>query len=327
MSYLSKSQRYTLLKLKTSFTSIEDVQQRILTRDHDEPLTVKNIPSDANQDELTFKYEWNNASDPSQIKFENANQEFKYLKVTASCEFSTRRVFDPTDGKNLLPKSERLNIALIEVLFVEISNEIHVVIFSNEFYGLRRVKILIGENSIEPLTATHNIHSDLFHWLFFKYIKEDYELDGNISIDNINGFTGMVINQDHMFEGNSSQTAELIITKAFITNGHPITSIKVDLQISDASINFYLSEISEGKELGIVVEKRSSITSIMNNEEIEYVVPMYIFFYLIPTVLSLYKADEREFLSTVKTDFSKEIGIEVIKTIMAKNNIIVNELG
>lgn len=326
MGYLKKSQRYTLLKLKTSFTSIEDVQENILDRVHNEPLRVKNIPDDADQSELTFKYEWQNPSDPEEIEFENASQELKYLKVTASCEFSTRRVFDPSDNRKLLPKSARVNIALIEVLFVEIANEVHVVIFSNEFYGLRRVKILIGETSIEPLTSTHNIHSDLFHWLFFKYIKEDYELDEHISIDNINGFTGTVINQDHMFEGNSSQTAELIITKAFITNGHPITSIKVNFQISDASINFYLSEISEGKELGIVVEKGSSITSIMNNEEIEYVVPMYIFFYLIPTVLSLYKADEREFLSSVKTDFSKEIGIEVIKTIMAKNNISVDEV-
>lgn len=327
MGYLSRNQRYTLLKLKTSFTSIEDVQKRILTRIHDEPLNVKNIPEDADPAETMFRYEWHNSSEPELIKFENMEQELKYVKVTASCEFSTRRVFDPSDGKTLLPKIERLNIALIEVLFVETVNEIHVVIFSNEFYDLRRVKTLIDESFIEPLTSTHNIHSELFHWLFFKYIKEDYELDEKISIDNINGFTGTVIDQDHMFEGKSSQTAELIITKAFITNGHPITSIKVDLQISDAYINFYLSEVLKGKELGIVVEKRSSITNILNNEEIEYVVPMYIFFYLIPTILNLYKSDEREFLSSAKTDFSKEIGIEVIKTIMAKNNISVEEVG
>lgn len=325
MAYLSRNQRYTLLKLKKTFTSISDVQARILNREHHEPLSIKKIPEGADQNEVTFKYEWHNSSGHEEIKFENTDQNFKYLKVTSYCEFSTRRVFDPTSG-DLLPKSDRLNTALIEVLFVEIENEMYAVVFSSDFYDLRRVKKLIDENSIEPLTSIHNTHSDLFHWLFFKYIKEDYGLDEKINIDNINGFTGTVINDENMFEGRSSQTAELIITKAFITNGYPITSIQTDLQISDASINFYLNEVLDGKELKIVVAKKSSITNILNNEEIEYVVPMYIFFYLIPTVVNLYKSVEKEFLLNAKTDFSKEIGIEVIKTIMAKNNISVEEV-
>lgn len=325
MAYLSRNQRYTLLKLKKTFTSISDVQERILKREHLEPLSVKNIPEGADLNEVNFKYEWHNSSEQEEITFENTDKKFNYLKVTSYCEFSTRRVFDPVNG-NLLPKIDRLNTALIEVLFVEIESEMYAVVFSSDFYDLRRVKKLIDENSLEPLTSVHNTHSDLFHWLFFKYIKEDYSLDKLINIDNINGFTGTVLNDEHMFEGRSSQTAELIITKAFITNGYPITSIKTDLQISDASINFYLNEVLDGKELKIVVAKKSSITNILKNEEIEYLVPMYIFFYLIPTVINLYKSEEKEFLLNAKTDFSKEIGIEVIKTIMAKNNISAKEV-
>lgn len=326
MAYLVRNQRYTLLKLKKSFTTLDDVSQRILNRKHLEPLTVKNMPTDAPEEEITFKSEWHNSSEQQEVSFENTDQTFNYLKVTAYCEFSTRRLLDPTTGE-LLPKSDRLNTALVEVLFVEIESEVYAVVFSSDFYDLRRVKKLIDETFIDPLTSVHNIHSELFHWLFFKYIKEDHSLDEKINIDNINGFTGTVLNEEHMFEGRSAQTAELIITKAFITNGYPITSIQTDLQISDASISFYLNEVLDGKELKILVAKNSSINNILNSEEIEYIVPLYIFFYLIPRIVSLYKNGEKEFLSNTKTDFSKEIGVEVIKTIMAKNNISVDEVS
>lgn len=326
MNYLSKNQRYTLLKLNNDLTSLQDISEKVLVRIHKDPLTVKNIPEDTLEEERTFIYKWTNISETEEIEFEENKQKFSYIKVTALCEFSTRRVFDQTTG-GLLPKEDRLNTSNIDVVFVAVARELYAVVLSVDFYDLRRVKRLIGEHLLDPLSSKHQTESELFHWLFYKYIKEEFALNKDITLDNINGFTGTVLNEENLFEGTSLQTAELIITKAFITNGYPITSIKIDLQMSLAAINFYLNEISDVKELRIVVQKNSSISPMLNNEEIEYVIPIYVFFYLIPEIVKLYKIDESVFLSEAKNNFLSEIGIEVIKTIMAKNSIDIEDIN
>ena len=326
MNYLSKNQRYTLLKLNNDLTSLQDISEKVLVRIHKDPLTVKNIPEDTLEEERTFIYKWTNISETEEIEFEENKQKFSYIKVTALCEFSTRRVFDLTTG-GLLPKEDRLNTSNIDVVFVAVARELYAVVLSVDFYDLRRVKRLIGEHLLDPLSSKHQTESELFHWLFYKYIKEEFALNKDITLDNINGFTGTVLNEENLFEGTSLQTAELIITKAFITNGYPITSIKIDLQMSLAAINFYLNEISDVKELRIVVQKNSSISPMLNNEEIEYVIPIYVFFYLIPEIVKLYKIDESVFLSEAKNNFLSEIGIEVIKTIMAKNSIDIEDIN
>lgn len=326
MNYLSKNQRYTLLKLNNDITSLQDVREKILVRTYTDPLNIKNIPDGTPEDERTFLYKWNNISDIEEIIFEDCSKTFSYIKVTASCEFSTRRVWDPAIENTLLPKEERLNTSKIDVVFVHFNEDLYAVVFSVEFYELRRVKRLAGETFLEPLSSKHQTDSELFHWLFYKYIKEEFNLSDDINLDNINGFTGTVISEENLFEGKSIQTAELIITKAFITNGYPITSIKIDLQMSNAAINFYLNEISDGKELRIVVQKNSNISTMLNSEDVEYIIPIYVFFYLIPEIVRLYKIDERVFLSGAKTNFLSEIGIEVIKTIIAKNNISIDDI-
>lgn len=326
MNYLSKNQRYTLLKLNNDLTSLQDISEKVLVRIHKDPLTVKNIPEDTLEEERTFIYKWTNISETEEIEFEENKQKFSYIKVTALCEFSTRRVFEPTTG-GLLPKEDRLNTSNIDVVFVAVARDLYAVVLSVDFYDLRRVKRLIGEHLLDPLSSKHQTDSELFHWLFYKYIKEEFALNKDITLDNINGFTGTVLSEENLFEGTSLQTAELIITKAFITNGYPITSIKIDLQMSLAAINFYLNEISDVKELRIVVQKNSSISPMLNNEEIEYVIPIYVFFYLIPEIVKLYKIDESVFLSEAKNNFLSEIGIEVIKTIMAKNSIDIEDIN
>lgn len=326
MNYLAKNQRYTLLKLNNNFENLEDVRNKVLVRDYKEPLTVKNIPVGTPDDELHFLYQWTNTSDNYEINFDDFDVGFEYVKANSQCEFSTRRILDQSTGI-LLPKEERLNTSNVDVIFVKSGNDIFAVAFSSEFYDLRRIKRLIGEVNLEPLPAQHQTDSDLFNWLFYKRIREELTLSDNITLDNINGFTGNVLNEDNQFEGTSLQTAELIITKAFITNGYPITSIKIDLQMSIAAVNFYLNKIpADGKELSIVIQKNSSISPMMNNEETEYVIPIYVFFCLIPSMIDLYKEEESEFLSKERNSFLAEIGIEVIKTIISRNNIDIEDI-
>ena len=97
--------------------------------------------------------------------------------------------------------------------------------------------------------------------------------------------------------------------------------------MSIAAVNFYLNKIpADGKELSIVIQKNSSISPMMNNEETEYVIPIYVFFCLIPSMIDLYKEEESEFLSKERNSFLAEIGIEVIKTIISRNNIDIEDI-
>ena len=70
MNYLSKNQRYTLLKLNNDLTSLHDISEKVLVRIHKDPLTVKNIPEDTLEEERTFIYKWTNISETEEIEFE-----------------------------------------------------------------------------------------------------------------------------------------------------------------------------------------------------------------------------------------------------------------
>lgn len=326
MNYLQKNQRYTLLKFKNSeVNSLTDLKNKILTKEHLEPLNAKNI-EDIPLEEKNFLSKWARTTTEDEIEFQANQSKMNYLKSTAICEFTTRQIRN-ADTNELLPKEERLNTSSIDVVFIQNDINFYIIIFSNDFYDLRRIKKLIGEENIDSITSEHQINSELFDWLFYKFIKEENKLDDNIDLDNINGFTGNVIDEENQFEGKSIQTAELIITKAFLSNGHPITSIRLDLQMPDATISFYLNELFDNKELKIVVAKNSSVTLLLNNEDSAVIIPIYVYMYLIPEIVKLYKQSEAVFLSDSKKEYLSEIGIEVIKTIMAKNDIKIEDLN
>lgn len=334
MSYLSKNQRYTLMKLTNVISSEQDVREKILQREYQEELMAKGIPEEISYDEKNFFSKWLRSSNIESISFNSTEEEGEdtgnvsvdchYIKAVASCEFSTRQIKNPTT-KELLPKIERLNTAQIDILFVESKNDWYCIAFTSNFYDLKRAKKLIGESYIEQIPADYQVSSELFDWLFYKYSKEDTSLTSDITLDNIAGFTGTVVNDENRFQGRSDQTADLIITKAFIANRHPLTSILISLQMSEGSLEFYLSEISGGMELQITVLQNSSVTHTATSHETENIISIYTLFYVIPKLIEVHKTESSIFLSQ-KDSFLSLMGIEVIKTIMAKNDITIEKL-
>lgn len=322
MNFLSKNQRYTLYKLKNLENKPNCMIENILSKTHVDKLKLKNMPEGLSEQEKSFNSNWIAIEDLENNLVKNGI----FKKAKASCEYSTKQKLNSNTGE-LLPKEERLNKALIDVVFFQYEEEVYIITFATNFYDLKRVKNLIGPELIEPITAKHQVNSELFNWLFYKFIKSEQDITEDIYLDNINGFTGNVIDEGNCFEGKSIQTAQLIITKAFLSNGYPITSIKIDLQMNDATISFYLSEISEdNKELQIAIARGSSIDIPITAEDIDNVLPIYIFMKIIPEMVSIYKKIEEEYLARHKKSFLNEIGIEVIKTIMAKNDITLDEL-
>lgn len=318
----SRKHKYTLLKLSGSFKTEQDIRDNILNKVQSQPLLKKGIPEDISENEKNFFYRWINCTESNDLSSDDG-EDISFFVAVAECEYGKKRAFHKTT-KVLLPKEDRLNISYVDTVFVKYKNAWYCVVSTFNENDLKRVKLLLGRNNIISNSEEFAVESEMFHWLFYKYLKEEYDLDAVTCLENISGFTGVVVNEENFFEGRSIQTAELIITKAFITHGYPLTSIQLILKSQYYYIRFYLSELSEEGELVITIQKNSSATVLMNNIAIEHVLPVYVFFNIVPKLVSLYKHDETKFINENKSSFLSEIGIEVIKSIMDKNDI---ELG
>jgi len=321
---LSRKHKYILLKLSNSFETEQDIKDNILNRVQSEPLRTNNIPEDISESEKNFFYRWKNPTETNTVVFDTGI-EVSFLIATAECEYGKKRVFDELTGV-ILPKVDRLNISYVDTIFVQFDNEWYCIVSTFNDYDLGRVKKLLGRNNIVEVSDEFAVESEMFQWLFYKYLKKEYELDDLMYLDNINGFTGVVVNDDNFFEGRSIQTAELIITKAFITHGYPLTSIQLVLKSQNFDIRFYLNERSDEGELEVIIQKKSSATVLLNNINIEFILPIYVYFYIVPNLVSLFKHDEAKFINGNKKTFLSKIGVEVIKSIMNTNKITLDSL-
>ena len=309
------------------------VKEKILTRINKDLVVLKELPVDMSDEEKYYFSSWSvddGAEDINSIILHLGgplergedidNDEIKYLKATSICEYSTRRKKEK-NGK-ILPKNQRLNIDATDVIFVYWNKEVYVVTFTTEPYSLGRIKKLIGQDFISSETNINNLTSDLFHWLFYRYSKDKRNLGNHINLENIIGFTGIVMTEDHIFEGKSDQTAELIVTKAFISSGYPIKSIKVRLYSGNGMLTFFVNENDD-----LYVERASDISlSIQSNQE-DIAMPIFLFFVVLPELRRLYEKDKKSFIGSEKLEFNSEIGKAVILSIASKNGIDLKSLS
>lgn len=325
MVQLEKNQRYTLIKVVSDIRSLHDVKKVILTNEKKEPFMFKGMKFNPDNEETYFLYRWNFKSKHEENLMVNLNgTNIEYLKATAQCEYSKRTKLG--NDKKLLLKADRLNLQETDVLFMCVGNDVYAVIFSFDDYELRRVKKLIGNSNIEPLNSEYQITSDIFLWLFYKYISEDTSIGSYIEIQGITSFTGNVLTDENRFAGDSGTIPELIITKAFLANNYPITSIKVDLNVDDVSTAFYISQTSIANELRVMVLRGSETNILLDSGDIHDVMPIYIFCNIIPEIFEQYIEGKETFEKDNKDEFLSKLGIEVIKQILARNNLTIDDI-
>lgn len=322
---LRKNTRYKLLRLTEEIDSLDAVREKILERIYKTLLPLKNLPEDMEDDEKYYYSRWNvetNNTESNSIYLhlndKNCN-EIPYLKVTASCEYATRRRKD--ENNQILPKNHRLNIEQTDVVFVYQNEEVYAVVFTVEHQPLVRIKKLIGEDFISSEDNINNLTSDFFHWLFYRYTMNKRDLGNYINLENIVGFTGIIMTDDHIVKGISDQTAELIVTKAFISNGYPIKSIKVKLYSGNGMLTFFVNENDD-----LYVESGSSISLSISKCKEDIAMPIFLFFIVLPELRRLYTIDEQAFIGEEKLKFNAEMGKEVIRSIASKNAIDLNSL-
>lgn len=308
-----------LFKL-TGINSLDDVKKNILKRHFADPLLItkrdKELIKTLSDTEKNFYFTWGDVSEPNELKLQkkdgsgNENEIcVEYLIATANIEYPRKRKRDSLG--NILPKVQRVNYTQIVNFFFSYNNSVHLILCSSNYAHQERVKKLVGISYIATSDDEYKIPSDLFNWLFFQFIEKKGSLKDGLNLMNINGFMGNIADEHNIFKGTSDQTSELIITKAFISNGEILRTITARLRDEDIDIVFKIDDKSNTQ----IYVGQSEKLKILEAENSEVFFIIYLYSYLIPKLKYLYNKASRQFLTNGKKQFSEKIGLEVIKCI------------
>ncbi|GIN96916.1 hypothetical protein J6TS1_27860 [Siminovitchia terrae] len=321
-----------LFKL-TGINSLDDVKINILNRTFADPLVIpkrgNEIYKSLSVEEKNFYFTWGGISEPNELIIqttdENENEEkneicVEYLFATAEIEYPKRRKKD--SNGNILPKAQRVNYTQIMTYFFSFNKSVHLIICSSNDANQERVKKLVGTSYIANCDKDYEIPSDLFNWLFFKYIESDGCLGEGLDLMNINGFIGNTADEHNVFKGISDQTSELIITKAFISNGEILRTITARLRNEDIDIVFAIDDKSNTQ----IYVYQSEKLKLLEAEDNDTFFIIYLYSHLIPKLKSLYNEASEQFLSNEKRQFSEKIGLEVIKSIINRNSLSIEDV-
>ncbi|NUG66648.1 hypothetical protein GYU96_02100 [Lactobacillus mellis] len=324
---LSKTQRYVLLKINTKTHDLKKFTNEIFSKEYKEPMKKESgIVFDKNDEETFFLSRWEDFSKAEHICINQ--KQFEYREATAVCEYSKKAYKDSKN--NVLPKSERLNIQRTNVLFVNDHGNTYMIVYTFDIYDLKRIEKLANSGGQivgdEKLESIHKIRSDMFIWLFYKYINGNSKIGKNIRIRNITGFTGNILSDENKFKGDSETTANLSITKAFLAYRYDITSLKIDVEsVNGAATSFYIAENRFYKNLRVLVKSGSETNLQHINNNIYDIMPIYLYFYLIPEIKKNYDNQKVNFKKN-KDAFLSDLGVEAIKRIKIINNIKNNQI-
>lgn len=285
----------------------------------------KDIVDRMQDSEKYFFYTWGEIGKVEQFNVPNINNDseeeiIQFQKAVANIEYTKRKRKD--NFGNFLPKEERVNNAEIELLFFEKDRKIYVLILTSNEYHISRVKALIGEQNLSHTNSEYTLEPDLFNWLFYVYTERKGTLNEDIKLENISGFVGNVSDDANVFTGESYHTTELVVTKAFISNGGELKKIQLRVRDKDADITCMVNEHS-----AIVLSGNlSNKLRIMDNMEKSTFLLLYLYGYLILKLKQLFYSESDKFINEDNPNFSKKIGLDVIKSIVEKNNIVLEDI-
>jgi len=162
----------------------------------------------------------------------------------------------------------------------------------------------------------------MFNWLFYVYTERDGALNQDTQLENITGFVGNVTDDANIFTGESYHTTELVVTKAFISNGGELKKIQLRVRDRDADITCMVNEHS-----AVVLSSNLSYKlRILDSTEKSTFLLLYLYAYLILKLKQLYNDESEKFINEDNPNFSRKIGIDVIKSIVEKNNITMKDI-
>lgn len=302
---------------------------KIFNRQHRELL--RHVKKDENlvagmpDSEKYFFYTWEEIGEVEELivpKIGNIDDEeiIRFQKAIANIEYSKKKRFDGYG--NFLPKADRVNNLDVDLLFFEKDRKVYVLVLTSNEYNVRRVKALIGDQNISFSNPEYTLEPDMFNWLFYLYTEREGTLNQDTKLENISGFVGNVTDDANVFTGESYHTTELVVTKAFISNGGELKKIQLRVRDSDADITCMVNEHSAV----VLNSKSSSILRIFVSTEKSTFLLLYLYGYLILKLKQLYNHESEKFINEDNPNFSKKIGIDVVKSIVEKNNISLKDI-
>ncbi|MDC7767288.1 hypothetical protein POL82_27895 [Priestia aryabhattai] len=324
------SKIYSNIFLLDNIDSLSSLSE-LFSRQHSELLThvKKDEKQVARMDEAEkyFNYYWKETGEPEEINVPGINNNgnfteeiILYQKAVANLEYTKKK---KKDSKGIfLPKAERVNELDLESLFFQKGNKVYVLVITSNDYNIIRFKKLIGEQNIARKNPEYSLDPDIFHWLFYVYTERNGKLNEDTHVENISGFVGNISDDANIFTGTSYHTTELIATKAFISNGGELK--KVTLRVRDEDIDITCM-INENSNIVINCNTSEKLRVMDSTDDVAFLL-LYLYGYLILKLKQLYMNESDSFIKEDNPKFSKKIGIDVIKSIVEKNNILLKDL-
>lgn len=305
-----------LFHVKTDDHVLDEIINKTKSNDIFEESVPSGVPGVGPLHE-TYEYQW-------KIEFNKFNigipDDSECYHAVAKIEFP-RRIKVRTDG-TLMPRSERINVNYPDVLLFKDEDQTYLAIITSYLPDIKRVCRLFGEDRVEKLQPSQYLTDSFFVWIYYHFSKEKPILS-DLKLNNIEGFTGIISDPSNTVVGNSDDTANLIITKAFVSNHYPLKSLKLNFFSKSLMA---LMVLTEEKEVSIDVPKtKFLLQSIDDANEVSLASIAFIYIYLLPKLLKKYH-DEKEVFKKDNISFSKEIGLDVVNAIIRKNNISLEDL-
>ncbi|HGF7579875.1 TPA: hypothetical protein ACNKJ7_001968 [Enterococcus faecium] len=279
-------------------------------------------------DDARFIYNWETFSQIEELDVPDLSDEedsltpaIRFIKAIANIEYSKQKKRD--DSGNYLPKEKRTHTLPVDVYFLEIDSSIYVVICTSKEVNVKRVKKLIGISSFCTNSQDYYLKNDFFNWLFYNYDEENGILENHFHLKNIGGFIGNITDEQNIFKGVSQQTSELIITKAFISNGETLKNVTARIR-KENEIDIVFG-VDENSNTVIYLNQSENLALFENKDKATFLL-VYLYGILIRKLKKIYLTKEKIFIEELEGDFSKKIGLEVIKSIINNNHITINEL-
>lgn len=254
----------------------------------------------------------------------------KYMSCSAKIEYPTRKLRNK--DKSYLPKKDRLHTETVECYFFNFNSSIYAIIITSNIKNRDRTRNLIEysiSSKIKDCPDEFMLNSDIFNWMFYMFQEKDGKLSEKLTIEEITGFVGNVTDTTNTITGKSDQTLKLIVTKAFISNDGILKNIS--FRIRDDNNAEIIGTIDTSSH-GIVNIKDSCRLQFMlpanssNGDDAKDYIVLYVYGYLINKVKNIYIKATDDFKNNNERQFKKEIGLNVIESIIKKNNISKDEL-
>ncbi|HHW38322.1 MAG TPA: hypothetical protein GXX18_13960 [Bacillales bacterium] len=320
----------TLLNIVETIENLDQLQERILSITNIATISnvAEGILEDLDQNEREFLSMWGRAGDTSTeiLNFTLPNQDnIRYIVREAYVETSRRKSNMFNENGELLPKEQRTIIETVQTVFFELNARVYAILYTASTTSLNKVKKLFGDylkelDMDEGIQITdYKIDPDLFYWLFYRYEVHNGLLEARFEVDSIAGFIGNIADETHTITGNSDVVPSLLVTKAFVSKNHPFKSLDVLLKYQNYKLNFIFNDSSE-----CYIRSSCSIPNLRIDKRIAAALIIYAF--IIQRLYTLFNDDEIWGVENTKTDFSKEIGKQVIKEIADFHGITLDDL-